>query len=101
MSNETNDLKERRNIKETFSNIVNGAENTASNVADKTKGIVIKSKDSVINAVDANGNGEIDIEDFIILGLRTPGIRVNRSDFLKKELMKNYQLEVITSKCRI
>ncbi len=95
MSDETNDLKENRKIKETFSNIVNGAGTTASNVADKAKGIVVKSKDSVISAVDANGNGEIDIEDFIILGLRTPGIRVERSDFLQKELMKNYPQEVI------
>lgn len=64
-------------------------------IADKTKDIVVKSKDSIINTIDANGNGEIDIEDFIILGLRTPGIRVNRSDFLKKELLKNYPQEVI------
>lgn len=49
----------------------------------------------MINTVDANGNGEIDIEDFIILGLRTPGIRADRSDFLQKELMKNYPQEVI------
>ncbi|MCH5257050.1 MAG: EcsC family protein [Lachnospiraceae bacterium] len=64
-------------------------------IADKTKDIVIKSRDSIINTIDANENGEIDIEDFIILGLRTPGIRVNRSDFLKKELLKNYPQEVI------
>ena len=95
MSDETNESRNSRNIKETFSNIVNEAGNIASNVADKTKGIVVKSKDSVVNAVDANGNGELDIEDFIILGLRTPGIRVNRSDFLKKELMKNYPQNVI------
>ena len=95
MNDETNDLKGSRNMKQTFSNIVNGAGNAASNVADKAKGIVVKSKDSVINAVDANGNGEIDIEDFIILGLRTPGIRVDRSDFLQKELMKNHPQEVI------
>ena len=64
-------------------------------IADKTKDIVVKSKNSIINTIDANGNGEIDIEDFIILGLRTPGIRVNRSDFLKKELLKKYPQEVI------
>ena len=67
----------------------------AKDIADTTKGIVNKSKDSIINAVDANNNGEIDIEDFIILGLRTPGIRVNRSDFLQKELFKNYPQDVI------
>ncbi len=95
MNDENNDSKSNRNIKAAFSNIVNEAGNTASNIADKTKEIVAKSKDSVINVVDVNGNGEIDIEDFIILGLRTPGIRVNRSDFLHKELMKNYPQDVI------
>lgn len=47
--------------------------------------------------IDANGNGEIDIEDFIIIGLQTPGIKVNRADFLQRELMKNYSPEVIES----
>lgn len=57
MSDETNESRSSRNIKETFNNIVNEAGNVASNVTDKTKGIVVKSKDSVINVVDANGNG--------------------------------------------
>jgi hypothetical protein len=84
-----------KNMKKAFSDIINGVGIAASNVADKTKGIIVKSKNYVINAVDVNGNGEINIEDFIILGLRTPGIRVNRSDFLKKELMNNYPEDVI------
>ena len=36
-------------------------------VADKTKEIVSKSQEAVLNAVDQNGNGEIDIEDIIVL----------------------------------
>ena len=61
----------------------------------KSKSIVAKSKDSIVNTVDANGNGEIDIEDFIIIGLQIPGIKVNRKDFLQRELMKNYPQETI------
>lgn len=45
--------------------------------------------------MDENGNGEIDIEDFIIIGLQTPDIKINRKDFLQKELMKNYPQETI------
>ena len=30
--------------------------------------------DKVVAALDANGSGEVDIEDFIIFALRTPGI---------------------------
>lgn len=95
MKDDKNQLKSNKNMKETFNSIVKGAGTAVSNVADKTKGVVVKSKDSVINAVDVNGNGEIDIEDFIILGLRTPGIKVNRANFLQKELMKNYPQNVI------
>lgn len=95
MSEKEKEIKNNKNMKESFRKIVNNAGSVASHAADKTKEIVVKSKDTIINSVDVNGNGEIDIEDFIILGLRTPGIRVNRADFLRKELMKNYPLEVI------
>lgn len=67
----------------------------ATNISDKTKDIVDKSKDTVMTSIDANGDGKVDIEDIIILGLKTPGISVDRSEFLSKELMKNHPKEVI------
>ena len=45
--------------------------------------------------MDENGNGEIDIEDVIIKGLRIPGIRINREEFLQKQLYKWYPQEII------
>ncbi len=54
-----------------------------------------KVKRGIINALDENGNGEIDIEDVIIKGLRIPGIRIKRDEFLGKELLKRYPQEVI------
>lgn len=54
-----------------------------------------KAKESLINAIDENGNGEIDIEDIIIKGLKIPGIKINRSDFLQKQLTKHYPQETI------
>lgn len=59
------------------------------------KNLIIKAKDSVINALDQNGNGEIDIEDIITLAFKAPGVHVTRSDFLQKELFKNHSQEVI------
>lgn len=64
-------------------------------VADKTKAAATKSQQAILNAVDQNGNGEIDIEDVIIMGLKLPGIRINRANFLQSELQKNYPQEVI------
>ena len=49
----------------------------------------------VINAIDQNGNGSLDIEDVIIIGLRIPGIRIDRAAFLRAELKKNYPEETI------
>lgn len=86
-----------KNIKnsKTSSNSTNSVLKIISDVSGKAKDSVIKSKDSIINAIDANGNGEIDIEDIIIIGLRIPGIKVNRKDFLQKEFMKRYPQDVI------
>ena len=41
-----------------------------------------KAKAAIIKAFDENNNGEIDIEDVIIKGLRIPGIKINRAAFL-------------------
>lgn len=64
-------------------------------VADKAKTVAAESQQAILNAVDQNGNGEIDIEDVIIMGLKVPGIRINRANFLQSELQKNYPQEVI------
>ena len=59
------------------------------------KNAIIKAKDAVIKALDQNGNGTIDIEDIIVLAIKTPGVHITRANFLKKELFKNYPQEVI------
>ncbi len=85
-----------------FKNVGDSVSDTAEKVGDavnsvtaKATNIVNKGKDSVIQAIDANGTGEIDIEDFIILGLRTPGIGISRAAFLRAELKKDFSDEVI------
>lgn len=62
---------------------------------DQIKEGAIEVKEKVMGIMDANGNGEIDIEDVILVGLRTPGVRVNRDAFLRSELKKHYPTEVI------
>ena len=49
----------------------------------------------IVQVIDENGNGEIDIEDVIIKGLKTPGVKVNRESFLRKEFYKNFSPETI------
>lgn len=54
-----------------------------------------KGKDKIIKAIDQNGDNQITIEDVIIMGLRIPGIKINRSDFLKKEFSNQYTGEIV------
>ncbi|NLN24600.1 MAG: EcsC family protein [Bacteroidetes bacterium] len=68
---------------------------TAAVVVKKTVSSVVKSKEAVFQAVDQNGDGQIGIEDVIIMGLNIPGIKINREAFLRKELFKYYPQEVI------
>lgn len=64
-------------------------------IAGKTKDVAVKSKDAVVQQLDQNGDGNVDIEDIILLGLKTPGVRVNREKFLRKEFSKKCKEEVV------
>ena len=66
-----------------------------SNVNDKTKELVEKSKNKITTVVDVNGDGKVDIEDIVVLGLKTPGVKINRNEFLSKEFEKNYDKTTI------
>lgn len=50
---------------------------------------------SILGAVDQNGNGQIDIEDIVILVLRTPGMKINRAKFLETQLKDKYTQESV------
>lgn len=65
------------------------------NINSQDKNAIIKARDAVIKALDQNGNGTVDIEDIIVLAIKTPGVHITRAYFLKKELFKNYPQEVI------
>ena len=67
----------------------------ASIVAKKTSDAVDKTKETVFNAVDVNGDGQVDIEDVILMAFRVPGVSVNRETFLKKELASTYDQKTI------
>lgn len=82
-------------VSEILSSTATSVSKTAIAAADKTKELAVKSEQAVINALDQNENGEIDIEDIIILGFKTPGIKISRGEFLKKELMKNHPKDVV------
>lgn len=63
------------------------------------KNALEKAKDTAVGkateALDANNDGTVDIQDIIILTIKLPGVHITRESFLRKELFKNYPPEVI------
>lgn len=64
-------------------------------ITDNVKETALKVKQKIVEVIDENGNGEIDLEDVIIKGLKTPGIKIDRITFLQQQLTKKYPQEVI------
>lgn len=75
--------------------VIENTGNEVKKAVSKGKDIVFDSKDKVFDALDINKDGRVDTEDIIILGLRIPGVHIDREDFLRKQLMKNYANDVI------
>ncbi|MBR6614071.1 MAG: hypothetical protein IKK84_04825 [Clostridia bacterium] len=93
------DKKEiEKKVRKIAKGTINSVENTsrkAKELANKSKAIATQTKDKVAEKMDANGDGQVDIEDIIVLGLKTPGIRINREEFLRKEFAKKYKKEIV------
>lgn len=96
------ETKGKIDIKQIAKNIGSAASSAADTVgkaavvvADKTKDVAAKSQQAILGAIDQNGNGEIDIEDVIIMGLKVPGIRIGRAQFLQKEFQSKLPQDVI------
>lgn len=76
-------------------NVIENTGNEVKKAVSKGKDIVFDSKDKVFDALDINKDGRVDIEDIIVLGLRIPGVHIDREEFLRKQFMKNYANDVI------
>ena len=92
--------------KEVMQDVASKSMDTASDVSSKSSEVanelITKSKDAydaasskVVSVLDQTGDGKVEIEDVIIMGLRVPGIRINRAEFLQAELQKHYPQDVI------
>lgn len=88
-------LLDGKKLGEALSGLANDLGKFTTNVADQAKNAVTKSQESVISVIDANGNGQVDIEDIIILGLQVPGVGINRREFLQREFFKKFPQEMI------
>lgn len=95
VNNEEQEVKKARkgiDVKHVARGITKAAASAADNVgkaavtvAGKTKDVVVKSQEAVCETLDQNGDGKVDTEDVIIMGLKVPGIRIDCEQFLRKE----------------
>jgi hypothetical protein len=95
MRNEKEKLFDGKKAGENLHGLVDKVGKITGDITNKTRNLAVYSTDSVKNVIDQNGNGEIDIEDIVIMGLRVPGIKINRAEFLKSEFFKNHPQNVI------
>ena len=99
-SMENNDVKEaetkeKKNMSESVKGMAKSIGSKANLVVKKSSESLEKSKEAVFNAVDVNGDGQIDIEDVILMAFKVPGVSIKRDNYLRKELKNKYPEEVI------
>lgn len=78
-----------------FTKTINSISKGGNDLISKAKNTVNKSQKTVFDALDVNGDGDINIEDIIILGMRTPGIKIDRAKFLTKELTRKVDAKTV------
>ena len=80
-------------------NAANDATHAIGGAANKTAAFAADTYNNAIttvtNALDQNGDGQINADDLIILGMKAPGVHIRRDVFLRKELSKNHSKEVV------
>ena len=64
-------------------------------MSSKKKNAIVKVKDTMVDIIDVNGDGKIDIEDIITSCVRVPGVKINREAFLRDEFFKRYPEDMI------
>lgn len=54
-----------------------------------------QAQDAIMQKLDVNNDGSVDINDIIILALKIPGVKIDREKFLRNEFKLHYEESVI------
>lgn len=87
--------KALNNATDVAKNVGNNLGKTSVKIAKGATEKVDQTKEQLIKKMDQNEDGQITIEDVIIMALKIPGIKINREEFLKKEFSRYYSDDVI------
>lgn len=87
--------KLKKQAGKTLNEVASATKVAGKNIADtsiemskKASEKVNKTKKQAMKSMDKNGDGQVTIEDVIIMALKFPGIKINRAEFIKKEFSK-------------
>lgn len=94
------EIKSKTNA--TLNNATDVAKNVGENIG-KTSTKIVKgttekvnqTKEQLMKKMDQNGDGQVTIDDVIIIALKIPGIKINREEFLKKEFSRYYSDKIV------
>ena len=81
----------KKKIKDHAADFLKNAKDTVFNVAGKTKDKVSEVSQSISKKLDANGDGKVDLKDFILLGTSVPGVNIKRQEFLEHTFSKRVE----------
>lgn len=94
--------KLKKQAGKTLNEVASATKVAGKNIADtsiemskKASEKVDKTKKQAMKSMDKNGDGQVTIEDVIIMALKFPGIKINRAEFIKKEFSKYCSEDVI------
>ncbi len=85
---------------ETLEGYYNSTAEKVINVASRAKTGAQNTMDSVTTQLDINGDGQVGIDDIIVIAIKSPGVRIDRAKFLQKEFFKNHPQSVIDKAIR-
>ena len=81
--------------KNTFADVKENVTDSASKFAKNASKKIDVSRQVVVKTIDQNGDNRLTVEDVIIAGLKIPGIRIKRDEFLKKEFIVHYKEDIV------
>ena len=94
-SEQTNSPHEKKKFGVSVKELAGAVGEKAGIVTKKSTEAIDKTKEAVFQAVDVNGDGQIDIEDVILMAFKVPGVSIDREKFLRKEFQTRYDVTVI------
>ncbi len=75
--------------------VKNAIVTAAKSIEEKAKDASSKISEETIKLIDENNNGKIDLVDFVIKAIKTPGIKINRAEYLQSAFKRYCNEETI------